>query len=140
MARRSHLFGVHASDTQPVSTGLADVHAARQRLVESCQGSSVCSSHRPPAGSVPYDAHLENTNRIRRSPDTFSLSGDHAPRARASRAASTPTTTKAGWAKLGEVLKPASWRRPPAPAKSATDSRQAVVRHTGAGRMIDVIA
>ncbi|MFG0306975.1 MAG: hypothetical protein ACF8Q5_12265 [Phycisphaerales bacterium JB040] len=132
---------MHPGDAQPVPCHHADVFAARRRFVESCRDASVCASHRPPPGSVPFDAHLEDANRVGRTPDTFSLSGDASPRrARTTPTDATPAPSKSGWARLGDVLTPASWRRPPAPAQGAPDTRQAVVRHTGTGRMIDVIA
>jgi len=127
-----------------------DPAEARSRCVEPTCAQDAGSGFRPLPGTVPFDVFLEGSNRIARETDTFSLSraageasgarsGSAEPEPAPSPAAAAP---KSGWAKLGEVL--TSWRPgttapPPAKVAPAPEAKTAAVRHTGTGRMIDVI-
>ncbi|MFT5422936.1 MAG: hypothetical protein ACI89L_000705 [Phycisphaerales bacterium] len=121
------------------------------RRVEPTRAQDAGSGFHPLPGTVPFDVYLEGSNRIARETDTFSLSqaardasdadSDSAKTKPGSEAASA--APKNGWAKLGEVL--TAWHpgsnAPPPPAKvsKAPEPKTAAVRHTGTGRLIDVI-
>ena len=118
------------------------------RQVEPTCAQDAGSGFRPLPGSVPFDVFLEGANRIARETDTFSLSraareaAGEKPKPQA--AEPKPAAAKNGWARLGEVL--TAWhpgsKAPPPPAKvaKAPEPKTAAVKHTGTGRMIDVIA
>lgn len=122
------------------------VEACSRRVEPACAKDGP-SGFRPLPGSVPFDVFLEGSHRIKRETDTFSLS--RAARESAGEApkphSAEPKTAapKNGWAKLGEVL--TAWHGSKGPPPAATTSappqtQTTAVRHTGTGRMIDVVA
>lgn len=116
------------------------------RRVEPTCAQNAGSGFRPLAGSVPFDVFLDGSNRIARETDTFSLRGgapDAKPNQPEAGSQKAGPSRKTGWAKLGEVLasvKPGSGTPPPAKVAAAPKAETAAVRHTGTGRLIDVIA